>query len=62
MNYKKKKIIMKKLERGKRVWVAIGFAWWQPRRLMVTSWSMDRVSYLNEEDGWQWDFVVVSNN
>ena len=53
---------MKKLERGKRVWVAIGFAWWQPRRLMVTSWSMDRVSYLNEEDGWQWDFVVVSNN
>ena len=44
------------------VWVAIGFAWLAATAaygVMEDNWSVDRV-YLNEEYGWQWDFVVVS--
>ena len=45
------------------VWVAIGFAWLAATAaygVMEDNWSVDRV-YLNEEYGWQWDFVVVPN-
>ena len=41
--------------------MAIGFAWLAATAaygVMEDNWSVDRVN-LNEEYGWQWDFVVV---